>query len=197
VSIAYIGIGSNLGDRQKNIETAIQKLRERKGIEVKEISSVIETEPVGDTEQPKFFNACFRVETGLYPDELLDVLQSIEREMGRDRSTSSRLNTEEQLKMLQEGKLDLDTVNTLIASKNQQEQKQQKRWGPRTIDLDILFYDDIIMKGNNLIIPHPLLHERVFVLQPLSEIAPNLMHPIFKKSINEMLMEYRVRYESS
>jgi len=193
MSIAYIGIGSNLGDRQKNIETALEKLKSRKGIELKGTSSLIETDPVGDEGAPKFLNACCMINTTLYPDELLGALKSIERELGRDRDCAkSRLSPEEQLRMLKEGRIDLSSVN-----ERQRQEEAPKRWGPRAIDLDILFYDDVIVKGANLVIPHPLLHKRMFVLRPLTEIAADFIHPVFKKSINELLFEYRVEYESS
>ena len=84
MSVAYISLGSNLGDRQKNLDTAIEKLRARKNIEVGSISTVIETDPEGDPSMPKFLNNCVRIDTTLYPDELLSVLKSIEREMGID-----------------------------------------------------------------------------------------------------------------
>lgn len=185
MSTVYVGIGSNLGDRRKNIDTALEKLRNRKGVEVKEISSVIETEPVGDIDQPGFLNATFKIETTLYPDELLDALKSIEKELGRDKdSARKRLSAEDQLKMLEEGNLTVGPVD----SNNKDE--EPKGWGPRTIDLDILFYDDVMMKGHNLVIPHPLLHERFFVLKPLSEIAPDLMHPVLNKSIKDLLSEF-------
>ena len=85
MSKVYIGIGSNLGDRQLNIDKALEKLRTRKNIQLGEISSVIETSPEGGVEQPDFLNACCRIDTTLYPDELLTTLKSIEREMGRGR----------------------------------------------------------------------------------------------------------------
>lgn len=200
MSAAYIGIGSNLGDRQKNIGIALEKLKSRKGIELKEVSSVIETEPAGDVNQPRFLNACCRLETLLYPDELLDCLKSIERELGRNENPlPPRISRQEQLEMLQEGNLDLSSQQPDAVSEEgrRKPQGEPKKWGPRTIDLDILFYDDIVMKGANLIIPHPLLHERLFVLRPLAEIAPGFIHPVLKKSINEIFLEYRVKNESS
>ena len=199
MSIAYIGLGSNLGDRQKNIEAAIEKIRLRRTIEVKEISSVIETGPIGDINQPKFLNAACRLETALYPDELLDTLKSIERDMGRDKDSLRRVSNEEKLKMLQQGDLDIDSSISLEKERQKKEELslQQKKWGPRTIDLDILFYDDIIMKGNNLIIPHALLHKRFFVLKPLAEIAPDFMHPVLNKTINDLLSEHRGEDESN
>ncbi|MFC1807409.1 2-amino-4-hydroxy-6-hydroxymethyldihydropteridine diphosphokinase [Candidatus Omnitrophota bacterium] len=191
MSVAYLGIGSNLGDRQENIKQAIEKLEARKGIQVNESSPVIETEPEGNVDQPKFLNACCKLETTLYPDELLSVLQSIEREMGRDRSSEpKRISNEDKLRMLQEGNLDLNERSQQSCDdKKDEQQVNEKRWGPRTIDLDILFYDDIIMKGNNLIIPHPLLDKRSFVLKPLAQIAGDFMHPVLKKTITDLYQD--------
>lgn len=196
MSVAYIGIGSNLGDRQKNIELALEKLKARKGIELREFSSIIETEPVGDADQPKFFNAACKLETSLYPDELLNCLKSIEREIGRKEDSSvPRISRQEQLKMFQEGSLDLDAQLGPTPEERQERLEESKRSGPRTIDLDILFYDDVMMKGNSLIIPHPRLHNREFVLRPLAEIAPDFIHPALKKSVNDLLIEQKAEDE--
>lgn len=146
MSIAYISIGSNLGDRKENCAHAI-KLIERNGITVRKQSQMYETEPWGIKDQPKFINMAIEVETDKKPEELLRVLKEIEKKVGRT-----------------------ETV----------------KWGPRVIDLDILFYDDLILKTENLEIPHPLLHERDFVLKPLCEIAPEKKHPIIGKTVREM-----------
>jgi len=143
--ITYIGIGSNLGNRGKNMEEAITLLKEKCGI--LKSSSIYETEPVGFKDQYWFFNCVVKVDTNLKPIELLDFLQSIEKRLKR--------------------------VKTI---KN----------GPRTIDLDILFYGDEIINNGRLIVPHPRLHERLFVLIPLKEIAPDLMHPVLKKTILQL-----------
>jgi len=197
MSVVYIGIGSNLGDRQKNIDTALGKLKTKRGTEVVGVSSAIETEPVDAPAQEKFLNACCKVDTTLYPDELLDALKSIERELGRDKSAPpKRVSAEEQLKMLQEGSFDID--ETPQPADNEPEKDQaKKKYGPRTIDLDILFYDDIIMKGNNLVIPHPLLHKRLFVLEPLAQIAPELIHPVLKRPIKDLLLDVKGEHESN
>jgi 2-amino-4-hydroxy-6-hydroxymethyldihydropteridine diphosphokinase len=189
MSKVYIGIGSNLGDRQLNIDKALEKLKTRKNIQLDEASSVIETEPAGGIKQPKFLNTCCRIDTTLYPDELLSALKSIEREMGRDRgSVPKKLSVEERLKALDDG------GNTQAMSGDKRElvnnSEDENKNSPRVIDLDILLYDDIIMKGNNLIIPHRFLHERIFVLEPLSQIAPDIIHPVFKKSINDLYKEF-------
>lgn len=145
----FIGLGSNLGDKRRNINTALEKLRE-KGISILKISSIIETEPYGYKEQDKFLNAVCLVETDFSPHQLLKVLLDIEREMGR--------------------------VRTI-------------KWGPRNIDLDIIFYDDLIIQEENLVIPHPDAHNRIFVMGPLLEIAPDFVHPVLKKTIKEIYIE--------
>jgi len=197
MSVVYISIGSNLGDRQKNIDAALDKLKTKKGTEVVGISSVIETDPIDGPAQEKFLNACCKIDTTLYPDELLDALKSIERELGRDKNApSKRVSAEEQLRRLQEGSFDIDETPQLRDNEPEKD-KPKKKYGPRTIDLDILFYDDIIMKGNNLVIPHPLLHKRLFVLEPLAQIAPELIHPALKRSIKELLLDIKGEYETN
>lgn len=146
---AYLSIGSNIGDREKNCEEVITLLI-KKNIKVIKRSSLYETEPWGVKEQPKFINMAVEVETHLGPEELLRNLKEIEKDLGRGESI---------------------------------------RWGPRVIDLDILFYDNLIINTPELTIPHPAIIERGFVLKPLSEIAPDKEHPIFKKSIKNLLSE--------
>ncbi len=190
MSKVYIGIGSNLGDRQLNIDKALEKLKTRKNIQLDVASPIIETEPVGVIKQPKFLNTCCRIDTTLYPDELLSALKSIEREMGRGRNSApKKLSVEEQLKALDGGGNSQAVPGGKRGPVNNPEDEDKNE--PRVIDLDILLYDDIIMKGNNLIIPHRFLHERIFVLEPLSQIAPDIIHPVFKKSINDLLLECR------
>ena len=145
----YLGIGSNLGDRQANIERAVLLLKEDKDMDWVGMSSVIETAPEGDEAQPKFLNAAAHIRTELLPPDLLSRLKGIERRLGRQRSTSG---------------------------------------SPRPMDLDILFYDDVvIVEGKTLSIPHPRLDSRPFVLKPLFEIAPDFMHPRLKKTVRELL----------
>lgn len=147
MSTVYIGIGSNLGNREENCRKAIDLLKEN-GIIVKKQSSMYETEPWGVKDQPKFMNMAVEAETDKTPEELLEILKRTEKEIGRTETT---------------------------------------KWGPRIIDLDILFYDDLILKTENLEIPHPFMHEREFVLKPLCEIAPDKKHPVTGKTIKEML----------
>jgi len=136
---AYLGLGSNLGDRDGNLRRALAMLGVHEGITVAEASSFIETDPVGGPEgQSKFVNAAVAVDTTLSPRELLGACQDIERALGRERGP--------------------DDV----------------RWGPRTIDIDILLYGKQVVDEPDLRIPHPRMHEREFVLVPLAQIAPEV-----------------------
>jgi 2-amino-4-hydroxy-6-hydroxymethyldihydropteridine diphosphokinase len=134
LATAYIGLGSNLGDREENLRRALERLRPLS------VSAIRETDPVGITEQPRFLNAVAKLETDLRPRELLDRLLEIERDLGRDRS-------------------------------------EEERWGPRTIDVDLLLYGDETIDEPGLTVPHPRLAERRFVLEPLYELAPDLVLP--------------------
>lgn len=147
--IAYIGLGSNLGDREENCLTAVRLLAAR-GLVIKKQSALYETEPWGNEEQPGFINMAIEAETSLEPEKLLVVLKGIEQEIGRQDSY---------------------------------------RWGPRVIDLDIILYGDIVINTPLLQIPHPLMHKRDFVLKPLSEIAPDMLHPVIKKAIVKLFSE--------
>jgi len=146
--VAYIGLGSNMGDKTANLKKAVLELEKVRGNKVLAVSSFYKTEPVGDIDQDWFINAAVKIETGLTHRELLEIILKIEKELGRVR---------------------------------------EARWGPRVIDLDILLYDDLAIDEEGLVIPHPYLHERGFVLVPLAEIASEVIHPIFKKSIQELL----------
>ena len=133
----YIGLGSNLGDREQNIRLAIDKIKQIKETRVTKESSVIETKAAVGPPQGKFLNAVAEIQTALPPEELLKSLQRIESELGR--------------------------VRTI-------------RYGPRTIDLDILFYGDRKISNKCLIVPHPKIKKRDFVLVPLTEIAPHIVN---------------------
>lgn len=149
MATVYIGIGSNTGDREANIQKALGILKEHEEIDIKAVSSFIETDPVGGPPQDKYLNGALKISTDLRPLDLLTQLQIIERRLGRHK-------TEEN--------------------------------GPRPIDLDILFFDDVvIVDGKNLCVPHPRAAERYFVLKPLSEIAPDLVHPRLGKRVDELL----------
>ncbi len=147
-TIAYIGLGSNIGDKQGFCLKALELL-DRAG-RVKRVSSYYCTEPVGYRPQEDFINAVCELETSLLPEQLLAACRAIEDELGRRRSL---------------------------------------RWGPRTIDLDILLYGDRVIETPGLTIPHPLLASRGFVLIPLCEIAPQVVHPIFQKTADLLLQE--------
>lgn len=143
----YLGLGSNLGDKRKYLENAIEQLKGQKDIKVAKVSKFYETEPYGYTEQDMFLNACVCIETLQTPRELLDTLHQIEARAKRERVI---------------------------------------HWGPRTLDLDILLYDDIIIDSEDLIIPHKELHKRMFVLEPLCEIASYVRHPLFSLSMEQL-----------
>jgi 2-amino-4-hydroxy-6-hydroxymethyldihydropteridine diphosphokinase len=136
---AYVGLGANLGPREATLLRAVDLLAAESGIEVLELSSFRETEPVGVIDQPRFVNGAVAVDTTLAPRELLDALLRVERELGRVRD--------------------------------------EARFGPRTIDLDLLVYADEAVDEPGLRVPHPRLHERRFALEPLAELDPELEIP--------------------
>ena len=132
MTTCYIGIGSNLGDRQQNIAKAIERLMEIKGVSFKRSSSIYETEAVSDIPQGRFLNGVLEIETSLEPKVLLNELNKIEKALDRKRSVKD---------------------------------------APRTIDLDILYYGDRKVDDKDLVIPHPRIHEREFVLKGLRELG--------------------------
>ena len=148
--VAYLSLGSNLGDRAENLRTAVDKLQTSG--EIFRVSSLYETEPVEFTEQPWFLNCAVGLATKIRPRELLSLILTVEREMGRER----------------------------IMDK-----------GPRNIDLDILLFGSEVIETPKLTIPHPAMHQRRFVLEPLAEIAPDVEHPLMKKSIRELCIAAR------
>ena len=136
---AYVGLGANLGDRETTLRRAVERLGRVDGVEVVGVSQLVETDPVGVVDQPRFLNGAVAVETTLSPQELLGELLSVERELGRVRDG--------------------------------------ERWGPRTLDLDLLVYGDLVVEEPGLRVPHPRLHERRFALEPLAELDPELEVP--------------------
>ncbi len=133
MTIAYIGLGANLGDRERTIRSAATLIGARR------MSNVAETEPWGPIPQPRYLNAVAELDTPLEARDLLVHLLDVERRLGRERIGP--------------------------------------RWGPRTIDLDLLLFGDEVLDGPGLTVPHPRLHERLFVLQPLAELAPDRVIP--------------------
>jgi len=140
LALAFVGLGSNLGDREATLREALARLGEEEGVSVLAVSSFRETEPVGKVDQPNFVNAAAALETSLEARELLDRLLEVERGLGRDRGA-------------------------------------EERWGPRTIDLDLLLFGEETIAEPGLTVPHPRLAERAFVLEPLLELDPDLTLP--------------------
>ena len=147
--IAYIGLGSNLGDRKAHLMTALSLLSEADGLRVLKASSFIENPAVGGPpDAPPFLNGVVKIETTLGSHALLARLREIEQALGRERRV---------------------------------------KWEPRVIDLDILLYGDQVISSDELVVPHPLMHERRFVLEPLVEIDPEVVHPMLQMTAKGLL----------
>ncbi len=137
---AYVGLGSNLGDREASLRAAVDLLEANPEIQFVAVSRFRETDPVGLVDQPRFLNGAVAIDTELAAPDLLDRLLTIERDLGRERGVGPR-------------------------------------WGPRTIDLDLLLYGDETFQRPGLTVPHPRLHERRFALEPLADLDPALVVP--------------------
>ncbi|UII56038.1 2-amino-4-hydroxy-6-hydroxymethyldihydropteridine diphosphokinase [Cytobacillus spongiae] len=151
---AYISLGSNIGDRSHFLESAIDCLVNDENIQVVNVSSIYETDPVGFEDQAPFLNMVLKLETNFKPEELLDRLLKIEKKFGR---------------------------------------KRDIRWGPRTLDLDILLYNKENIESEKLTIPHPRMLERAFVIIPLLEIHPTIKIPKMEIHLNSFLQNIRDR----
>lgn len=152
----YIALGSNLGDKNENLNSALKLIDENKLCTVTRVSSFYETKPVGYTEQDNFLNAAAEIKTLMTPLEFMDFLLSIENQLKRERKI---------------------------------------HWGPRTIDLDILLYDELISEDEHAVIPHPRMEKRLFVITPLCDIAPYKLHPILKKRFIDIKNELEATEE--
>lgn len=148
---AYLSIGSNVGDKEANLNEAVRLLNEDGKIQVKKISDFIETKPVGGIVQDDFLNGALLIWTLYEPLELLEKISYIENRLKRERKV---------------------------------------HWGPRTIDLDIILYEDLIIHTDALTIPHAEMTRREFVLKPLCQIAPEAVHPLLNKNIWQIYQEY-------
>ncbi len=154
-SRAFIGVGSNLGDRMGYITEAAQRLRDSHGIRSLQTAPIYETRPVGPAGPGNFLNTVFVLEVCLSPLQLLHVLHDTESTLGRP----------------------MAPTNSGVGS----------RAGARTIDLDILFFDDLVFQNDELVVPHPHLHKREFVLRPLCELEPEYCHPELGMTVRELL----------
>jgi 2-amino-4-hydroxy-6-hydroxymethyldihydropteridine diphosphokinase len=148
MATVYLSLGTNMGQRRRNLERALDGLGEV--VAITAVSPIYQTPPWGLTDQPDFLNLCLAATTDLTPRQLLHFNQQLEKRIGRTKEV---------------------------------------RWGPRLIDIDILFYDDIISCSEELTIPHPQIAQRAFVLVPLADIAPDLVHPETGQTVTEMVAQ--------
>ena len=146
MNIAFLHLGSNLGDRQKYLSDASMLIARLLG-KIIEYSPVYETVAWGNKDQNDFLNQAIKIQTIHSPQDLMDKIHIIEQNLGR---------------------------------------KKEIKWGPRVIDIDIIFYEDMVIDDPGLQIPHPYLAERNFVLEPLKDIAPDFLHPVLNKTVDTL-----------
>ncbi len=151
---AFIGLGSNLGEREATVRAALEQLSQLPETTLLRVSSLYDSEPVGPEDQPDFVNAVAQLDTALTARQLLWNLALIEKRLGRVRS---------------------------------------QRWGPRTIDLDLLFFGDQVIDDDDLRVPHPEITRRAFVLAPLAELEPGLLHPLTGQTVSAHLAQLHTR----
>lgn len=145
---SFVALGSNMGEKQGYLDGAVQALLADPCVRLKQVSTYYVTAPYGGVEQDDFLNGALELETLYTPEELLDVLHTIEQAAKRERLV---------------------------------------HWGPRTLDLDILFYDDLVQDDSVLTLPHPDMQNRDFVLKPMAELAPHFVHPVFHRTMQQLL----------
>lgn len=150
--IAYLSLGSNMGEKKDYLSAAIEKLNKDELTDVIKIAPFIQTKPYGNVEQDDFINTALEIRTLRTPEGLLNLANEIEAELGRERII---------------------------------------HWGPRTIDIDIIFYDDVVLNTENLIIPHKEMYKREFVLEPLCNVNPSVKHPLLDKTAYVLLNELK------
>lgn len=148
MTVAYLGLGSNIGNRERYLECAVRAISELQPSKTLKTSSIYETEPWGNRSQQPFLNQVIQVDTTLSPEKFFEECQAIEKRLGRERG---------------------------------------ERWGPRTMDIDILLFGEEIVDNDILQIPHPRLADRRFVLEPLNEVAPDVKVPGSRKRVAELL----------
>ncbi len=208
MATVYLLTGGNRGDRTGYLKRAAELVEEQIGKTGKR-SSVYETEPWGFTDSCNFYNQVLMVSTSLTPKQVLDAIHSIEKELGRKRNGDQSIPGDRPSgdkyftgKETCPGSQFSGTENNTggscrpgesFSSGNDEQagagRPGSRKYAPRTIDIDILFYDDLVLMGEDLTIPHPCIGKRRFVLEPLNEIAPGLVHPENRKTVSQLLCE--------